>query len=138
LLPTTNALKVAWSIATIAGVPINKALPEGTINQQDIANKTKDKAASIIDTKGATNYGIGAVTSSICKSILHDHRNIRPVSHFVEDLNCCISVLTVLGRKGIVRTLPVQLSKDEQKMLEQSARSLREIIEDAEKHENDA
>jgi L-lactate dehydrogenase len=129
---------VAWSIATIAGVPISTALPDGKINRQEIANSTKDKAASIINTKGATNYGIGAVTSSICKSILHDHRNIRPVSHFVEDLNCCISVLTVLGRKGIVRTLPVHLSKDEQKMLEESAKSLREIIKDAEKHESDA
>jgi L-lactate dehydrogenase len=129
---------VAWSIATVAGVPLDTALPNGRINRQRIAEKTKDKAASIINTKGATNYGIGAVTSSICKSILHDHRNIRPVSHFVEDLNVCISVLTVLGRKGIVRTLPVHLSKDEQKMLEESAKSLREIIDEAEEHENDA
>ena len=129
---------MAWSIATIAGVPISAALPEGRINREEIANSTKDKAASIINTKGATNYGIGAVTSSICKSILHDHRNIRPVSHFVEDLNCCISVLAVLGRKGIIRTLPVYLSKEEQKKLEDSAKGLREVIEDAEKHEEDA
>jgi L-lactate dehydrogenase len=119
-------------------VPVSTALPDSRINRKEIADATKYKAASIIHTKGATNYGIGAVTSSICKSILHDHRNIRPVSHFVEDLNVCISVLTVLGRKGIVRTLPLHLSKNEQKMLDESAKRLREIIDDAEKHENDA
>lgn len=134
----SSSTQVAWSIATIAGVPLSTALPDSKINRQKIADGTKDKAASIINTKGATNYGIGAVTSSICKSILHDHRNIRPVSHFVEDLNVCISVLTVLGRKGIVRSLPVHLSEDEQKKLEGSAKSLREIIDNAEKHENDA
>ncbi|QDS68908.1 hypothetical protein FKW77_008063 [Venturia effusa] len=128
---------VAWSIATIAGVPISTALPDNKLNRQAIADATRDKAASIIDTKGATNYGIGAVTSSICKSILHDHRNIRPVSHFVESLNVCISVLTVLGRKGIVRNLPVHLSEEEQEKLQKSAKSLRNIIDDAEKHEDD-
>lgn len=118
-------------------MPLSTALPDNKLNRQEIADATRDKAASIINTKGATNYGIGAVTSSICKSILHDHRNIRPVSHFVEELNVCISVLTVLGRKGIVRTLPVHLNEEEQKKLQESAKSLREIIDDAEKHEND-
>jgi len=126
---------VAWSIATVAGVPLVKVLPEGKINRNHIAKSVKDKAADIINAKGATNYGIGAVTSSICKSIIMDHRNIRPVSHYVEEFKCCLSVLAVLGREGIERTLPVELSDEEHKKLENSAESLRKIIADGEREE---
>jgi L-lactate dehydrogenase len=122
----------AWSRATIAGVPLLKVVPEGEIDQEQIAKDTKDKAANIINVKGATNYGIGAVTASICKSILFDHRNIRPVSHWIEDLKCCLSLPVVLGREGIAGTIPLLLSEDEQQALQKSAESLRGYISDAE------
>lgn len=124
---------VAWSRATIAGVPLSKVVPDDKIDRVQIARDTKDKAANIINVKGATNHGIGAVTASICKSILFDHRNIRPVSHWIEDLECCLSLPVVLGRGGIVRTIPLMLDEEEQKALQKSAESIRGFIADAEK-----
>ncbi|EUC43456.1 hypothetical protein COCMIDRAFT_38590 [Bipolaris oryzae ATCC 44560] len=100
---------VAWSLASIG--------------------ETKNKATNIIQNKGATNYGIGGVTASICKSILFDQRSIRPVSHYQDDLDVCLSVPAVLGRKGIVRSVPMPLSSEEKELLEKSARALREVIE---------
>lgn len=35
--------------------------------------------------------GIGGVAASICKSILFDERNVRPISHYREELECCLS-----------------------------------------------
>lgn len=120
---------VAWSLASIGGVPLEQALVSGTrLDKDSIAEETKNKATSIIENKGATNYGIGGVAASICKSILFDQRNIRPVSHFQEDLNVCLSVPAVLGRKGIVRTVPMPLSEQEQGQLKKSAKALEKVI----------
>jgi L-lactate dehydrogenase len=121
---------VAWSLASIGGVPLSEALPSSaSIDKEAVAEETKNKATSIIENKGATNYGIGGVAASICKSILFDQRNIRPVSHYQDDLDVCLSVPAVLGRKGVVRTVKMPLSKEERGKLEESAKALREVID---------
>lgn len=88
-----------------------------------------------MENKGATAYGIGGVTASICKSILFDQCNIRPLSHYQDDMDVCLSMPVVVGRKGIVRSIPLKLSEEESKELKQSGKSLREIIEDVEKEQ---
>lgn len=121
---------VAWSLASVGGVPLDEAMAASqSIDKKAIAEETKNKATNIIQSKGATNYGIGGVAASICKSILFDQRNIRPVSHYQNDLDVCLSVPAVLGRKGIVRNVPMPLSGEEKELLEKSAKALREFIE---------
>lgn len=93
--------------------------------------ETKDKAAKIIEAKGATAYGIGALTASICKSILFDQRNVRPISHWIEDMGCCLSLPVVLGRRGVVRALNMPLNEEERKLLAHSADTLRKLIGEA-------
>jgi L-lactate dehydrogenase len=126
--------KVAWSIATIGGVPIGKALPESEFSAEDrknLAESTKSKAAKIINSKGATNFGIGSTASSICSSILFDKHNVRPISHYLEDLGCCLSLPVVLGRKGVVRTFKLPLSDEENEALQESAKNLKEVVKKA-------
>jgi L-lactate dehydrogenase len=121
---------VAWSCASVGGVPLEDALPESVeLDKNAIAEETKNKATSIIENKGATNYGIGGVAASICKSILADERNIRPVSHYQDDVDVCLSLPAVLGRKGVVRTVKMPLSEEERGKLEGSGKALREVIE---------
>ena len=121
---------VAWSLASIGGVPLDQALTSNqSIDKKAITEETKNKATNIIKNKGATNYGIGGVAASICKSILFDQRNIRPVSHYHDELDVCLSVPAVLGRKGIVRSVNMPLSDEEKGLLEKSAKALREVID---------
>ncbi|KAK5940388.1 hypothetical protein PMZ80_007808 [Knufia obscura] len=124
---------VAWSHASIGGVPIDQVVSGEQIDKNGIAEETKKKAAAISQAKGATAYGIGGVAASLCKSILFDQRNIRPVSHWQEDLGVCLSMPAVIGREGIVRTIPMKLNDEERKNLEGSASSMKEIIQEAEK-----
>jgi L-lactate dehydrogenase len=120
---------VAWSAASIGGVPLEQVLlPDTKFDKEAIAEDTKNKATSIIENKGATNYGIGGVAASICKSILFDQRNIRPVSHWQEDLGVCLSIPAVLGRKGLVRKIEMGLNDEEKGRLKKSADALKEII----------
>jgi len=123
---------VAWSIATIGGVPIDKAIT-GTLDRTKLEDTTRHKAQTIIKAKGATAYGIGSIVASICSSILFDKHSVRPISHYQEDLQCCLSLPVVLGRKGIVRTIPLPLSEEEKKLLEASAKSLNETISESRK-----
>jgi len=126
---------VAWSTATIGGVPLAGVVDESQIDREKIADETKSKAAAIMEAKGATAYGIGGVAASICKSILFDQRNILPVSHYQEDLGVCLSMPAVLGRKGIVRTIPMPLNDKEKEAVKKSAESLKEVIQEAEKNQ---
>lgn len=120
---------VAWSAASIGGVPLERALPPKVkLDLESIAEDTKNKATSIIENKGATNYGIGGVAASICKSILFDQRNIRPVSHYQEELGVCLSIPAVLGRQGLVRTIEMGLNDEEKSKLKKSAEALKDII----------
>lgn len=124
---------VAWSHASIAGVPLDKVVAKEQIDKNAIAEETKKKAAAIMEAKGATAYGIGGVAASICKSVLFDQRNVRPVSHWQEKLGVCLSMPAVLGREGIVRTIPIELNNEENKALQDSAKSLKDVIAEAEK-----
>jgi L-lactate dehydrogenase len=119
---------VAWSLASIGGVPLDKVAVK-ELDKQAVAEEAKNKAANIINNKGVTNYGIGAVVASICGSILFDHRSIRPVSHWQEDLGVCLSMPAVLGRQGVVRTVPMPLSEGEKVKLRGSAKAIREMID---------
>jgi L-lactate dehydrogenase len=100
-----------------------------------IANTTIYKAAAIANGKGEPTYSIGAVTASICSAILMNHRAIRPISHYVEEYTCCLSVLTVLGREGVVKSLEVVLSEEEHMHLQDTARNLRRVIAEAEQEQ---
>ncbi|KAJ4300971.1 hypothetical protein N0V90_003060 [Kalmusia sp. IMI 367209] len=126
---------VAWSNASIGSTPLHLALPD-TLTEEfknDIEDHTRGAAGAIIAAKGCTAYGIGNVAASICKYILFDSRTVRPLSFYQPQLGCCLSMPAVIGRKGILRAMPIQLDEAEQRLLDDCAQGLREVIEGAEK-----
>lgn len=129
------SLQAAWSSASIAGIPLHLYPATKSLDRDAIATETRQKASALIDSKGSTEFGIGSVTQSICKSILFDQRNVRSVSIYDEELKVCLSKPVVLGRKGVEEVLELPLDEEENEALKKSARSLREVIEEAEKAE---
>jgi L-lactate dehydrogenase len=128
-------VKVAWSSASIAGIPLHQYPATKSLDRESIATETRQKASALIENKGSTEFGIGSVTTSICKSILFDQRNVRPVSVYDEQLKVYLSKPVILGRSGIEEILELPLDDGEKKALKASAESLREVIEEAEKAE---
>jgi L-lactate dehydrogenase len=132
---------VAWSSAAVGATPLELALAESRAEGGGLTDEfkarvekhTRGAAAAIIQAKGCTAYGIGAVAASICKYILFDSRTVRPVSFYQPELGCCLSMPAVVGRKGIVRPMPIELDEGERGALESCARGLRAVIEGAEK-----
>jgi L-lactate dehydrogenase len=101
--------------------------------KEEVAMKTRGAAGAIIVAKGCTSYGIGNVAASICRHILFDSRTVRPLSFFQPELGCCLSMPAVLGRRGILKAMPIELDASEKQELETCARGLRAVIEGAEK-----
>ncbi|KAJ5293567.1 hypothetical protein N7508_008388 [Penicillium antarcticum] len=115
---------VAWSNATLCGVPIDKALPSNSFNPTDLANECKQRSQKIIQAKGKISFGIGSAISRICASIIFDRRNVYPISHFQPEWSCCFSLPVVLGRSGIIRTVQMPMNRDEKVNMDDSVKLL--------------
>lgn len=121
----------AWSSMTIGGAPLSEMIKD--LDKKSIAEQTKGKAGSLIQNKGNTEFGIGAVATSLTQAILSDLKVIRSVSHWQEDFGVPISLPAVVGRKGIMQTIPISLSSEEKQNLKASAENLKKVIEEAKK-----
>lgn len=122
---------VAWSTVTIGGIPTNK-LKLSAQEKNTIEKQVREKAYKIINSKGATFYGIGLVISDILEAILYDQHKIMSVSTRLSDWNgisdVCMGVPAVIGRKGVEKIWPVVLPPNEKNKLVQSAKELKKYL----------
>ncbi|TQS32138.1 hypothetical protein Golomagni_07555, partial [Golovinomyces magnicellulatus] len=65
---------IAWSNMAIGGLPFDQVLPLDEEEKSAVAEFVRFKADRLNKVKGETSFGIGAVISSICTSILLDER----------------------------------------------------------------
>lgn len=129
---------VAWSSATVAGVPLSEFCElHGHYQHREaearIAEDVKNSAYTIIEKKHATYYGVAMAVRRICTAVMRDEDCVLPVSSLMvgeyglSDL--CISMPTIVGRNGVVARVPVSINDDEGKELQKSAAALKAIIE---------
>jgi L-lactate dehydrogenase len=121
---------VAWSAATIGGVCIDKSKhPADDIDHYELERSCKDRSQSIIRAKGSIPFGISSIVLSICDSILHDKRNVLPISCFQPEHGCCFSWPVVLGRSGVVRKVEIPLDDKEEAELAQTTKIFQEMVD---------
>jgi len=131
---------VAWSSATIGGAPLETPRPatlspaangnaHALLDRHELERECAERAESIISTKGATPFGIASIIANMTASILLDKRNVRPVSHFQPEFECCISLPAVLGRRGIVRTIKMPLDAEEERKIAETAMKVKEQLD---------
>ena len=94
----------------------------------EIARITEHKAYEIIKHKGFTSYGVAAITTTICESIIFDHRLVLPLSNWQEEWGCSLSLPVVLGRGGIISSIQFKLDDEERSLIEKSAANLKAVI----------
>ena len=131
---------VAWSSAKISGLPLEdycmlKDLKDYKEQEELIAERVKNSAYEIIKRKGATYYGIAMSVKRVCEAVIRDEKTVLPVSHLqhgeygVKDV--AMSTPALVGINGIEGEIPIDLNMDEQERLLASARTLREVLDDA-------
>ena len=123
----------------MSGIPINTFCEmRGHYHHQkamqEIADTVKNSAYEIISKKRATYYGIAMSVKRICEAIVRDEKSILPVSgmmygeYGIEDVS--LSMPMIVGKNGIEAKVPIVLNELERTRLEQSADTLKAIIEE--------
>jgi len=125
-----------WSTATIGPIPVADwsvpgAPPLDAEVRDGIAHQVVTAAERIIRGKGATNYAVGLATARIVEAVLKDERRILPVSSLLDGQyglhDVCLSLPTVVDRRGIVSVLAAPVSDHELEALTRSAAAVRSV-----------
>ena len=129
-----------WSSANVSGIPIHKICEMRGFIDHDyetsrIADEVKNSAYEIIEKKGATYYGIGMAVRRICEAIIRDEESVLPVSSLMTGQfgieGVCLSMPAIVGANGVDTLLPIPLDEKEQAALQESAATLRKVIEES-------
>lgn len=121
-----------WSTANANGVPLQSLPGYDPAKMEEIFDFTKRSGAEVIRLKGGAGYAVGVAIREVVHAILLDRQQILPVSSLltgaygIEDV--CLSVPTVVGRRGAERQIEMALSEDELQALRRSAQVLKETL----------
>ncbi len=126
-----------WSSAAVGGTPLLDVVgPEGgritAADLDDLLHEVRTAAYRIIEGKGATNLAIGLAAVRIARSIADDERAVLPVSVRLDVDGVgpvCLSLPSVVGRRGILGRLDVHVDDTERRGLHDSAAAIRRAIE---------
>lgn len=122
-----------WSTASVNGLPLT-SLPG--YQQQEVAaifDRARTSGAEVIKLKGGAGYAVGVAIAAVVRAVVHDTKSVLPVSTLQTGLygirDVCLSVATVVGRKGAEATVEMELWPKELAALQKSAAALRATLE---------
>jgi L-lactate dehydrogenase len=125
-----------WSSATVAGLPLEQWPGFSPAVQREVFEETKTAGATLIKLKGGSGFAVGLSIREVVHAIALDSRRVLPVSTMQQGLygirGVCLSVPTVVGCGGVREQVELPLTQKERLGLQQSARVLREIVEEVE------
>src|SRR2546423_8875238 len=121
-----------WSSATVNGLPLT-GLPECSPGFQNaVFERTKGSGAEVIKKKGGAGWAVALAIRDVIHAVLLNKKALLPVSSLVQGAyeirDICLSVPSVVGRKGIEKHVEIKLWPKEQMALQQSARALRDTL----------
>jgi L-lactate dehydrogenase len=127
-----DSMVPVWSSATVNGVPLQSLPHYDPAKVQEIFEFTKKSGAEVIRLKGGAGYAVGLAIREVVHAILLDTRQILPVSTLQTGLygisDVCLSVPTIVGRRGMVQQIEMKLTDEELHGLRRSAQALQETL----------
>lgn len=122
-----------WSSATIAGLPLDK-YPGWTANlANELFTRTRGSGAEVIKRKGGAGFAVGIAIRDVIEAVALDRRAVLPVStvqagcYGIRDV--ALSVPTVVGRKGALQCMEIDLWPKEVQGLRASAGALKKTLD---------
>jgi L-lactate dehydrogenase len=127
-----DSMVPVWSSAAANGVPLQSLPGYDPVKVQEIFDFTKKSGAEVIRLKGGAGYAVGLAIREVVHAILLDTRQILPVSTLQTGLygisDVCLSVPTIVGRRGMVQQIEMKLTDEELHGLRRSAQALQETL----------
>jgi malate dehydrogenase len=119
------------SATTVGGVPLRKLVSEDAI--QAMVERTAKGGGELVKLLGTSAwYAPGAAAAQMVDSIMLDEKRVLPCTAHLEGEygidGLYMGVPVKLGRGGIEEIIELELSDDEQTMLNESADAVREVV----------
>jgi malate dehydrogenase len=119
------------SATTVGGVPLRKLAKDDTI--QAMVERTAKGGGELVKLLGTSAwYAPGAAAAQMVDSIMLDEKRVLPCTAYLEGEygieGLYMGVPVKLGRRGIEEIVELELSEDEQTMLNESADAVREVV----------
>ena len=119
------------SATTVGGVPLRKLVSEDAI--QAMVDRTAKGGGELVKLLGTSAwYAPGAAAAQMVDSIMLDEKRVLPCTAHLEGEygidGLYMGVPVKLGRGGIEEIIELELSDDEQTMLDKSADAVREVV----------
>lgn len=125
-----------YSSANVGGFPLKEYAEQVGVemDEEAIAERTKNGGAEVIGLKGATFYGIAMAVSNIVETIMKDDRALIPVAHvlskrFGEWAGVAASLPCRIGWDGIDQTMKVTMNEKEREKMEASVNIIRDFAQ---------
>src|ERR1700736_904371 len=110
-----------WSSARIAGAPISALIKERgeTFDgvREQIENSVRYANITIIEGNDASQFGIGIVSARIAEIVLRDERAVIPIGSYHDRFGVTLSLPSIVGRGGVIRSFEPEMSREEQQAL---------------------
>src|SRR5262245_59668320 len=131
-----DSMVPVWSSATVTGLPLQQWPGFTPMVQKEVFEETKTAGATMIKLKGGSGFAVGLTIREVVQALILDSRRVLPVSTLQQGLygirDVCLSVPTVVGCGGARQQVELALTQKERLGLQQSARVLRETIDQVE------
>ena len=119
------------SATTVGGVPLTKLVPGDRIAA--MVERTAKGGGELVELLGTSAwYAPGAAAAQMVDSIMLDEKRVLPCTAYLEGEygidGLYMGVPVKLGRGGIEEIVELELSEDEQTMLNESADAVREVV----------
>lgn len=127
-----DSMVAIWSAAQIAGLPLEKYPGVTPSLIADVESRTRGSGAEVIKKKGGAGFAVGVAIADVVHSVALDQRRILPVSSLQSGTygirDVCLSVPTVVGGRGVLDQLEIELWPKERMGLLNSANVLKETL----------
>ena len=121
-----NSQFTAWSTVKVLEKPITEVAEAKHLKLEDLNDEIKFGGQTVYKGKQYTNYGISAAVTRLVETIQSDAHTEMPVSNYQEKYGTYLSYPAIVGRDGIVQTVELTLTDEEEKKLKASAETIKE------------
>ncbi len=121
-----NSQFTAWSTVKVLEKPITEVAEAKHLKLEDLNDEIKFGGQTVYKGKQYTNYGISAAVTRLVETIESDAHTEMPVSNYQEKYGTYLSYPAIVGRDGIVQTVELTLTDEEEKKLKASAETIKE------------
>jgi len=127
-----DSMVPVWSSAAVNGFPLAGLANCTQGFQNAIFERTRGSGAEVIKKKGGAGWAVGIAIRDVIHAVLLNKRALLPVSSLVQGAyglrDVCLSVPSVVGRKGVEEHIEIKLWPKEQMGMQQSAKALRDTF----------